>query len=184
MKLNYKFRSAAAIALALVMATSALPGCTGGGKKPAEKKPTSQTQQVTPQKGKEDKKAVADKDNKKEDKKQDIPETKLPNGYTDKTDTGSGSQTEEKMDDKGSSSKDDQKKDDKGSSSKDDQKKDDKGSSSKGDQKKSDKDSKKANTKKSSQKTPNKTLKKKFAKTPAVSDSSSLKKAPSAKAGK
>jgi len=171
MKLKYKFRSAAAIALALVMATSALTGCTGGGKKPAEKKPTSQTQQVTPQKGKEDKKAVADKDNKKEDKKQDIPETKLPNGYTDKTDTGSGSQTEEKMDDKGSSSKDDQKKDDKGSSSK-------------GDQKKSDKDSKKANTKKSSQKTPNKTLKKKFAKTPAVSDSSSLKKAPSAKAGK
>ena len=48
MKLNYKFRSAAAIALALVMATSALTGCTGGGKKPAEKTPPSQTHQVTP----------------------------------------------------------------------------------------------------------------------------------------
>ena len=48
MKYNNKFRSAAAIALALVMTTSALTSCTGGGKKPSVKPGTSQTQQETP----------------------------------------------------------------------------------------------------------------------------------------
>lgn len=158
MKYNNKFRSAAAIALALVMATSALTNCTGGGKKPSVKPGTSQTQQETPKKDKDDKKTSFKKDD-KPDKKQDIPEIKLPAGSTDKDGKSPGSLNEGAKDDKGSTGKGGQEKDDKGSTSKDDKKKTDKKVSNKG-------------------------LKKKTtAKTPSIS-SDSLKKAPAAKAGK
>ena len=171
MKYNNKFRSAAAIALALVMTTSALTSCTGGGKKPSVKPGTSQTQQETPKKDKDDKKTSFKKDD-KPDKKQDIPEIKLPAGSTDKDGKSPGSLSEGAKDDKGSTGKGGQEKDDKGSASKGGQEKDDKGSTSKDDKKKTDK------------KVSNKGLKKKTtAKTPSIS-SDSLKKAPAAKAGK